>query len=168
MDLAEGFRRRVRAALGLPSDSMLPAVDRMALYRAEVKSASSDGATVDVAPDDSRLPTMQKVKVRVGIPGAVAVVQPGAVVLIGWERGDPSRPYAVPAWENGATVTKLILNATEVYIGAEGGAGALVKKSDFDSHTHLVGAITSPAGACTGNSGAPTAPTPGTTKLKAV
>ena len=36
---------------------------------------------------------------------------PNSVVLIGWEAGDPSRPYAVPAWESGASVNRLTFNA---------------------------------------------------------
>jgi hypothetical protein len=65
---------------------------------------------------------VQGVPVRVGMPGVTAVVAAGAVVLLGWEKGDPSRPYAAPAWEPGASVTKLVINGTVVYLGAEAGA----------------------------------------------
>jgi hypothetical protein len=160
------IRRTVRLALGLDPTDVLPVIDRLAFYRAEVKAAASDGSTVDVQPEDSRVKGHQGVPVRVGIPGAVAVVQPGAIVLLGWERGDPAKPYAVPAWESGATVTKLILNAQMVYLGAESGAEALVKKSEFDAHLHSAGTYTTPSGAVTLSSGAPTAPATGTTQVK--
>jgi hypothetical protein len=100
------FLRAVLASLGW--DRPPPPLDFMLFYRAQVLTASTDGATVDVKPEDARIPGHSNVPIRVGIPGAVAVVQPGAVVLLGWEKGDPSRVYAVPAWESGAKVTKLV------------------------------------------------------------
>ena len=103
-----------------PDDGM--AVDRLALYRAQVKACASDGSTVDVAPEDARLDAMQGIPVRVGIPGAVAIMSAGAIVLVGWEKGDSALPYAVPSWEAGASVTKLILNGSTVIAGAETGA----------------------------------------------
>ena len=146
MDLTSGLRRFVRAAVGMsPDDGM--AVDRLALYRAQVKACASDGSTVDVAPEDTRLDAMQGIPVRVGIPGAVAIIAAGAIVLVGWEKGDSALPYAVPSWEAGATVTKLILNGSTVIAGAEAGAQfvalANLVKAQLDSiqaallaHTH--------------------------------
>jgi hypothetical protein len=118
------FRQRVREWLGLRATDT-EELWRYGLWRAEVKAAAADGSTVDVAPENPRLESVQGVPVRVGIPGAQAVVQAGAIVLLGWERGDPSRPYAVPSWEMGATVTKLVLNADTVILGGEAGATAL-------------------------------------------
>lgn len=167
MDLTERFRRAVLAVLGLAPDATPPRIDRLALYRAEVRSASSDGKTVDVTPEDKRIEPHQAVPIRVGIPGATAVVQPGAIVLIGWEAGDPARVYAVPAWEVGATVTKLVVKANEVYLGDESGAEKLVRKSDFDNHTHAFGSIACSSGTISGTTaGAPAAT--GTSKVKAV
>jgi hypothetical protein len=138
----------VRAIVGLPKDSGAPPrIDKLALYPATVKSASSDGKTLDIQPADPRLSGMQAVPLRVGVPGSIAVVQPGATVLLGWERGDPLRPYCVPAWDAGATVTKLVLAASTVYIGEESGAEEIPLgqkllqriqdiESKFDSHVH--------------------------------
>jgi hypothetical protein len=152
MDVKSRFKRAVRIVLNLPpTDDGTLRIDRLALYRAEVKVASNDGKTVDVAPEDKRVEPHQGVPLRTGIPGATAVVQPGAIVLLGWEAGDPSRPYAVPSWENGATVTKLVLKAQTVYLGDEAGAEPLVRKSDFDNHTHAAGTLqAAPNGAVTG------------------
>jgi hypothetical protein len=104
-----GVNRIVRAVLAsLGWDRQPPPLDYMLFYRAEVRVAAADGSTVDVQPEDGRIPSHQGVPIRVGIPGAVATVMPGAIVLLGWEKGDPSRIYAVPAWESGAKVTKLV------------------------------------------------------------
>jgi hypothetical protein len=174
MGLVDGFREVVRVLLGLPADpGEPPDLMRLGLYRATVQACASDGSTCDVQTEDTRISGEKNVKVRVGVPGLSAVVQPGAVVLLGWERGDPGRPYCVPSWEDGATVTQLIIAATMIYLGAQGGADALVKKSEFNAHTHSVPAtgITAPfgGGACSGTAtaAAPTAIT-GTTKIKAV
>jgi uncharacterized cupin superfamily protein len=121
--LSESFRALVRRALGLVDDALptyRPQVDRMALYRAEVQTCAADGSTVDVTPESAHLPAMQGVPVRVGIPGAVATMHPGAVVLVGWEAADPARPYAVPAWEAGAGTIKLTLSA-DTRLTIEGG-----------------------------------------------
>lgn len=122
MDLTTSFRRLVRIALGLDEEpGKPPQIDQLAFYRAEVKACASDGSTVDLQPEDSRIKGHQQVPVRTGVPGLVAVVQPGAIVHLGWIGGDPSKPVAVPIWES-ATTTKLVLAATTVYLGAESGA----------------------------------------------
>lgn len=90
---------------------------RLGLYPANVDSCASDGSTCDVTPADKRISAEKNVKVRVGIPSTVAVVSPGATVLLGWERGDPGSPYCMPGWGIGATVTKLQLNAQAIEIG---------------------------------------------------
>jgi hypothetical protein len=164
MGLKDSFRRAVLGVLGIDvaEDAALPVYDRMALYPCEVVDRAADGSTVDIRPDNARIPPAQKVRVKVGIPGATAVVQQGARVLLGWEGGDPSKPYVEPSWEAGATVTKLVLNAQTVYLGAESGAEALVKKSEFEAHTHAFTGTTSSgctsggsSGTCTGESDAP-------------
>lgn len=95
----------------------MPTVDYFALYRARVVSQSSDRATLELAPEDPRLPGMSKVPVKAGIPGATWTVTAGAYVLVGWEGGDPQRPHAI-VWEGGASVPMLTLVATKVEIGA--------------------------------------------------
>lgn len=156
MDLGAGFVAAVRKALGLRTADP-DELWRHGLYRARVEACAADGSTVDVTPEDPRLPARKAVPVRVGVAGAQAVVSQGAVVLLGWEAGDPARCYAVPSWEAGATVTKLVLNASTVILGGETGAQfvALANKvgTELDSiatklaaHKHIgvtVGAGTS-------------------------
>ena len=135
MGAVDGFRRAVRAALGMPRDpGDPPDLMRLGLYRARVDSCGQDGAAMDVTPDDERIPPAKNVPVRSPLPGAVVVVQTGAYVLIGWERGDPERPYCVPSWESGAQASKIVLPANELYLATENGA----KKLATEDHTHQV------------------------------
>jgi len=113
MDITAKFRAVVRAIVGMPDDpGQPPHFDRLALYRAQVMTCASDGSTCDVQPEDARISPEKFVKVRVGIPSAQVVVQPGAVVLLGWERGDPARPYCMPAWEPGAVLVSLAIGSS--------------------------------------------------------
>lgn len=115
LGLAEDFVRLIRRIVGLPEDEGTPPdLMRLGLYRARVDACASDGSTMDVTPEDKRISPEKSVPVRVGVPGSYAVVQTGATVLLGWERGDPARPYCVPSWESGATVTKLVINANDI------------------------------------------------------
>jgi len=131
LGLVDGFREAIRVLLGLPADpGQPPDLMRLGLYRARVDVCQSDGQHCDVTPDDKRLSAEKNVPVRVGIPGAQAAVAPGAVVLLGWERGDPARPFCVPSWESGATVLQLILNAVALYLGAQAGALPAARQTD--------------------------------------
>lgn len=171
LGVADAFIEAVRLAVGLPAKPRTPPeIIFLGLYEATVRKCADDGSTCDVEPTVAGVPGAKDVEVRSGIPGAAATVQPGALVLLGWKGGDRKQPYCMPAWGSGATVTKLVIKAAAVYIGDEGGADALVTKTDFDSHTHLPGALTAPTGggAVTGDSGAPVNPATGTQKLKAV
>lgn len=166
MDVTEAFRRAVRAAVGL-ADPQLPVIDRLAFYEATVKVAANDGKTVDIEPTDKRFKPMQGVKIKTGIPGAVAIVEPGAIVMLGWEGGNPKFPYAFPLWAEGASVIKLILKAQTVYLGDEAGADSLVKKSEFNNHSHAFGTLVCSNGTVSGATAAAPAII-GTTKVKGV
>src|SRR6185295_696324 len=123
----------IREAVGLEkTPGSLPNLMRLGLYDATVDVCSADGATLDVTPLDKRLPPQKGVELRVGVPGAVATFQPNCVVMLGWDGGDPKKPYCVPHWKQGAVVTKLVLKATHVYLGDEAGA----KKLATEDHTH--------------------------------
>lgn len=138
--IKRGFFALVRAAR--------PTVDYFARYRGEVVAQSGDRKTVDVKPDDSRLPPMTKVRLRLGIPGATVKVSPGAGVLIGWDNGDPQRPYA-EAWDYGAKTITLSLVAGKVELGAEGlvpSADGIVRAQtpcQFTGAPHMAGGLTS-------------------------
>lgn len=168
LDLVGRFIGVVRAALGLdPDPGQPPDILHLGLYPSRVDACASDGSTCDVTPANALISARKNVPVRAGIPGAVAVVEPGAIVCLAFEGGDPGQPFIDPTWTQGATVSKLVVNAQMVYIGAEAGAEALVKKSDFDNHTHQVPYVPGTSGSATATAAKPTAAA-GTTQLKAV
>ena len=76
-------------------------LDYLALYPARVVVQNDDG-TLDLQPDDARLPAMQRVPIRYGVPGVTATAAPGSNVLVGFEAGDPARPVAM-LWEVSST-----------------------------------------------------------------
>lgn len=125
MGVSETFVKVVRKIVGLPADpTQPPDLMRLGLYPARVDNCASDGSTCDVTPTDKRISAEKNVTVRVGIPGAVAVVSPGAIVLLGWERGDPGAPFCIPAWSLGATITKLEIGSSP---------DAVATKADLDA-----------------------------------
>jgi hypothetical protein len=76
-------------------------VDLAALHAAKVAAQRDDGS-LDVEPDDPRLPPMTGVPLRQSVPGCDVRVAAGARVLVGFEvaagegspRPDPSKPFA--------------------------------------------------------------------------
>jgi len=73
-------------------------VDYHALYPARVLQQRADG-TLDLVPDSMRVPSCQRVPYRT-LRGLSVEVSAGARVLLGYEEGDPSKPYAA-LWELG-------------------------------------------------------------------
>jgi hypothetical protein len=73
-----------------------------ALYPCTVESQASDGS-LDLTPDDESIrgTGLQAVPIRHGLPGVRVKVKQGARLLVGFEAGDPSRPFA-SFWEPGA------------------------------------------------------------------
>ena len=73
----------------------------LGMYTCEVVSQSSDGS-LDLLPDDDRLRAegLQAVPIRHGLPGVTVVVPAGERVLLGFDNGDPNRPYAA-LWHEG-------------------------------------------------------------------
>lgn len=131
---------RLKAGLAAVVNGLLYRVDYLALYPAKVNAQAANG-TLDVTPEDTRLPGMAGVPLRLGLPGCKATVQAGGRVLLGFEAGDPRRPVAT-IWD-AATVTKLEVNATEVVFNA--GTKEVARKDDGISAGTLSG--TCPAGA---------------------
>jgi hypothetical protein len=73
-------------------------VDYYTLYASRVVVQHADG-TIDVIPDDPRMPSKAHVPIR-SLPGTKVKVVAGARVLLGFENGDPSKPIA-STWEEG-------------------------------------------------------------------
>lgn len=129
--VADKFIRLIRRIVGLPEEpGEPPDLMRLGFYPAVVEACASDGSTCDVRPDDKRISPEQGVTVRVGIPGAVATVEVGSSVLLGWERGNPKSPFCMPAWAgelrslqitNSAGATLSISSAGAVSVSAAPG-----------------------------------------------
>ena len=112
MSLRDSVRSIVEAILG-------PRLDLLALYPARVVSQGADGR-LDLVPEDARIAPCSGVPLRYGAPGLTATVPGGGRVLLGYEHGDPGRPYAA-LWESGA-VTALSVNGGTVKVARNGDA----------------------------------------------
>ena len=73
-------------------------VDFLAAYQCKVVTQNGDG-TLELQPDDVRLPGYSKVPIRYGVPGVSATVAAGARVLLEFAGGDPQKPIAT-VWES--------------------------------------------------------------------
>ena len=125
---------RISAGLTALVRDLLSGTDYHALYPCEVVSQNEDDS-LELKSESSRLPSLSNVKIRIGIPGARARLAPGARVLVGFENGDPKRPYA-GLWES-ATLLELVIN---------GGSNGLA----LAEHTHSIPMGTDSAGGTTG------------------
>lgn len=108
---------RLKRALTSIVSGILGRIDYLALYQAEVVSQS--GQTLEVRPLDQRFPDMDEVPIWHGLPGVEVTVKKGAVVLIGFRDGDPTRPFAM-LWQS-ETLSDVKLTASgKVEISASG------------------------------------------------
>lgn len=84
----------------------------LCMYSATVVRQAADG-TLDLLPDDLRLQSagLQGVPIRHGLPGVTVEVPAGARVLLGFDSGDPARPYAA-LWHAGQ-VTSVQIGGSE-------------------------------------------------------
>lgn len=87
MDPVEAFRQFVRA---VTRDTVY-----LRNYTAVVQRQHDD-LTLDLLPDDERVrgTGLSNVPIRHGLPGVEVHVVVGSRVLLGYENGDPRRPYA--------------------------------------------------------------------------
>lgn len=121
--------------------SMIQPLDYLARYRAKVNAQAADMLTVDATPDDTRIPGMSGIPLRLP-PGMRCKVQPGKFVLVGWDGGDPSKPYATPEWDSAGTTIEIHLDAGDIILNG----GTLKNAREHDALN--VGPLTgmSPAG----------------------
>ncbi|NBC17439.1 MAG: hypothetical protein GVY18_09030 [Bacteroidetes bacterium] len=114
------------------------ALNYRAFYKATVVRVQSDG-TVDLAPDDEQLGRstggLSFVPIRYGFPGWSVEPSQGSRCLVGFEDGDPQRPY-VDHW----------LPGTVVQATFEGGTQSMARVDDSVS----TGQVTASANLSTG------------------
>jgi hypothetical protein len=95
-----------------------------------VLGPSEDG-TLELRPDNPRVPGLSKVPLRLGVPGVRVIVLPGARVLVGFEGGDPSRPVA-SLWERQSCV-EIALDPSSALLLGDGATQAAVHGTYFVS-----------------------------------
>lgn len=150
--------RGIKGAISALVRQEIAGIDYFTLYDAKITAQSGDGKTVDLEPGDTRLPSMGGVPLRNGVAGTVCKVVPGAFVRLGWDRGNPSMPYAC-LWQGGETVTEISIDATLIKL-----AGG----SQFVALANLVAAeLTKIQTAITGVGGSYTPGSVTATKVKA-
>lgn len=94
---------RLRAAL----DALIRWTTReqpyLRLYPATVRAQAADG-TLDLDPDDAAIrgTGLSGVPIRHGIPGVTVEISAGQRIMLGFEAGDPRRPYAA-LWRTSGT-----------------------------------------------------------------
>lgn len=78
-------------------------LDYLATYPSTVVLQSSDGLSLEVLPDDERVrgKGLRRVPIRHGSPGWGVRVPRGTRIMLGFDNGDPRRPY-VAGWEPGS------------------------------------------------------------------
>lgn len=145
---------RLKAAFFALFRSSVPRLDHYTTYRARVVAVSEDGKTVDLFPDDPRIPPMGGVPLRQGLPGieiSMPAIAEGTYLCVGWSGGDPSAPYAAPFWEGGETTLRLSIKAATIQLNGDvvelGGTGlnpitdGLVHGSGIDPFTGVSYAV---------------------------
>lgn len=104
-------RARGRGALDALIDRRLARTRFHGIYAGKV--VKHEASKVEIVPDDSRLPGLTNVPVRLGLPGSS--LDDGAAVgrraLVTFENGDPKAPVVI-AWEDGgsAKIGSLLLS----------------------------------------------------------
>lgn len=125
---------------------IVPRLDPLAFYDAEVKAMNDDG-TVDIKPDSSRWgPGLSRVPIRHGLPGVTVRVKKGARVRLSFAGGDERSPY-VALWDPGSldtltieAETKILLKTPSAVVAqVEGNAKRVARMGDLVKVTGVCG-----------------------------
>lgn len=99
---------RIKAALEAFITRVMERVRYLPLLPSRVSQQDSDN-TLQVTPDDTKIPGLTGVPIRTFVPGATIKVNQDARVLVGFEGGDPSRPVAFLFQGDAAKLKELVL-----------------------------------------------------------
>lgn len=129
MTAAETWLDKLRAIVRsmLTRRATMTGVDLLGMYRAKVVAQSSDMLSLDVQPDDTRIPGMSGIPLRL-TPGLRCKVAAGKFVLVGWDGGDPSKPYATPAWDAAGTTVEIHVDGGDIILN--GGTLKVAREHD--------------------------------------
>ena len=94
-------------------------IDYHALYPCTVVTQNSNG-TLALLPDDDRIrgTGTDNVDIKIGIPGVTVVVSDETRVLLGFEAGDPQRPFA-SLWTSEGLEEIVITASTSVTVNCD-------------------------------------------------
>jgi hypothetical protein len=95
-------------------------LDFHAWYGAKVLKDHADGH-LDLQPDDARLPLFSRTPIRTGLPGVTVEVVKGARVLIGFDGGNPAKPFAA-LFESGSLKNLKIETTADLMLEVAGKA----------------------------------------------
>lgn len=104
-------------------------LDYFAMYPCTVTSQA--GQQLELLPDDDRVKGsgVGSVPIKMGFPGYSVNVPAGSRVLLGWEAGDPKRPYCT-MWESGTGVSAITFDGGTQSIARVGDTVAADSSAD--------------------------------------
>lgn len=146
---------RMKGSLESLVRTWMDRTDYHALYACKVAGQNADG-TLALIPDSKKFSGLDRIPLRLGVPGVTVKVAPGSRVLLGFENGSPSHPVAT-LWEVSSmtelhitSTAKVVVNAPEIDLGSETPSDSVVLgsrlASSFNTHTHLSASPGSPTG----------------------
>ena len=103
---------RLRRAIEAVVESVLrPRIDYLSMYPSVVVAQDVAGL-LEILPDDERFrgQGLTGIAIRHGLPGVTVEVPAGTRLQLGFDAGDPARPYAA-LWDSGGA-TKIVINTT--------------------------------------------------------
>ncbi len=112
-----GDTERVRGAFKRLARSAAPRVDFFARYEAKVIRQSPVDDSLELVPDDERVAPISDVPIRVPAPGFRVLVAPLSKVLLGWEGGDPQRPFCEAFSRLAGSATRVDVKSPDVRLG---------------------------------------------------
>ncbi len=121
-------------------------------YTCQVMAQAGDGS-LDLLPDDARLRAegLQSVPIRHGLPGVTVEVPAGERVLLSFDGGDPSKPYAA-LWHAGQATRIVFSYGTVEAAGTQALALAQQTQAALDNlrtqhnaHVHATAALGAPS-----------------------
>ena len=84
----------LKAWLGGIFATLFSRVDYSAMYGATVAAQNDDGS-LELKPSTTRLPPLSNVPIRYGIPAVSVKVNPGALVVVGFDDASPAKYFAM-------------------------------------------------------------------------
>jgi hypothetical protein len=120
-----GEQRGIRGDIDGMVRNGMNGVDYFGLYECKVVTQSADLTTVDIQPSVAKFAGLQRVPLRLGLPGVTAQFAPGAKVLLGWQGGDPSLPYAA-LFQGGETLLALTVGSGADNVATKADITALI------------------------------------------